>query len=105
MTRPFTWTCPQVGKFEPSLRCISHVNMVTIQHAKSLTRQLKGIQIIHNALVPGGPTIDINNIVDEDSSVNSTGRRNGPSALQLSPFSRRNVKRPSIVIEMSAAKT
>jgi hypothetical protein len=105
MIHPFTWTCPQVGKFEPSLRCISHVNMVTIQHAKSLTRQVKGIQIIRKAFVPGGPTKDIHNIIDEDSSVTSTGRRNGPSASQLSPFSRRNVKRPSIITAMSVAKT
>jgi hypothetical protein len=79
--------------------------MVTIQHAKSLTRQMKGIQIIHNAFVRGEPTKDIHNIIDEDSSVTSTGRRNGPSALQLSPFSRRNVKTPSIVIVMLVAET
>jgi hypothetical protein len=81
------------------------VNKVTIQHAKSLTRQLKGIQIIQKAFTLGQPTEDIHNIIDKDSSVTVTGRRNGPSALQLGPFSRQNVKRPSIVIEMLAATT
>ena len=79
--------------------------MATIEHAKLLTRQLKGIQIIYKASVHGGPTKDVHYIIDKDSSVTVTGRRNGPSALQLSPFSRRNVKRPSIVIVMWAAVT
>jgi hypothetical protein len=74
------WTWPHIVKFEPSLRCISHVNKVTIQHAEPLTRQLKGIQIIHTAFARV-PTKDVHNIIDKDSSMSDTGRRNGPSAL------------------------
>jgi hypothetical protein len=91
------WTWAHVVKFEPSLSCISHVNKVMVQHAKSLTRQLKANQIIQIGITRE-PTEDIHNIIDKDSSVTCTGRWNGPSTLQLSPFSRRNVKRPSVVI-------
>ena len=35
----------------------------------------------------------------------STARRNGPRALQLSPFSRRDVERPSVVIVILAITT
>ena len=66
---------------------------------------MKGIQIIHIVVVEGGPTKDVHNIIDKDSSETVTGRRNGPSALQLSPFSHRNVKRPSIIIAMLAVIT
>jgi hypothetical protein len=62
------WTWPHVVKFQPSLRWISNVNKVAVQHAKSLTRQLKGIQIIQNGFARE-PTKDIHNIVDKDSSM------------------------------------
>jgi hypothetical protein len=80
MTRPSKWTCPLVVEFEPSLCCILHVNKAAVQHAKSLTRQLKGIQVIEINCVRV-PAIDIHKIIDKDSSVTATGRRNGPSAL------------------------
>jgi hypothetical protein len=52
-------------KFEPSLRCISLVNKVTVQHAKSLTRQLKVNQIGFAR----EPTKDTHDIIDQDSSM------------------------------------
>src|ERR1700679_1053291 len=75
MSRPSRWTCPRVVKFEPSPRCISHVNKVAAQQAKSLTRQLKGIQFIQIG-VARGPTKDIHDIIDEERSMTGTGRRN-----------------------------
>jgi hypothetical protein len=80
MMPSFMWALPHVADIEPSLRCISHVNKVAAQHAKSLTRQLKGIQIIRIGYARE-PAKDIHNIIDEDSSMTMTGRRNGPSAL------------------------
>jgi hypothetical protein len=68
MIRLSVWTFPHVVKFEPPLRCISHVNKVVVQHAKSLTRQLKGIQIIQFGFARV-PTKDIHNIIDKDSSM------------------------------------
>ena len=72
-----------------------------VQHAETLTRQLKSSQIIQisTARIPAK---DIYNIVDKDSSMTGTGRRNGSNALQLSPFSCRNVERPCVVMVMSA---
>jgi hypothetical protein len=44
------------------------------RHAKSLTRQLEGGQIIQAVSVDTAPTKDIHNIVDEGSSMTLTGR-------------------------------
>jgi hypothetical protein len=55
------------------------VNKLAVQRAESLTRQMKGIQIIQIAFVRGEPTKDIHNIIDKDSSMICTGRRNRPS--------------------------
>ena len=80
MIRPSMGTWLHIMEFEPSLRCISNINKVAIQLAISLTRQLKGSQIIQNGITRE-PTEDIHNIIDKDSSMTCTGRRNGPSAL------------------------
>ena len=74
------WTWPDVVKFEPSLRCISHVNKVAVRHTESLTRQLEGIQITQKGFARES-TKDIHNTIDKDSSMISTGRGDGPSAL------------------------
>jgi hypothetical protein len=74
------WTWPRIVKFEPSLRCIPYVNKVAVQHAESLTRQLKGIQIIQRGFARS-PTKDVHSTIDKDSSMTGTGRRNGTSAL------------------------
>jgi hypothetical protein len=74
------WTLPHIVKFEPSLRCISHVSKVVVQHVKSLTRQLKANQIVQVGIARE-PTKNIHDTIDEDSSMTDTGRRNRPSAL------------------------
>ena len=48
---------------------ILHMNKVTAEHAKSLTRQVKGKQIIQISFVCAEPTKDIHNTIDNDSSV------------------------------------
>ena len=75
-----TWTWPHIVKFEPPLRCTSHVNKAVVQHVKSLTRQLKGNQIVQKGSARVS-TEDIHNIIDEDSSMTGTGRRNRPSTF------------------------
>jgi len=45
------------------------MNKVKDQHAKSLTRQPKGDQIIQIGFVRAEPTKDIHNIIDENSSM------------------------------------
>ena len=62
------------------LRFACEQNKVAARHATSLTRQLKGNQIIQTG-ISREPTKDIHNIIDEDSSMTRTGGRNGPSAF------------------------
>jgi hypothetical protein len=44
-----------------------HLNKVTIQHAKSLTRQVKANQIIQIDFVSAESAKDIHDIIDKDS--------------------------------------
>jgi hypothetical protein len=52
-----------------------------IKHAKWLTRQLEGGQVIQVGFVTTTPTKDIHNIVDNGNSMTFTMRRNASNTV------------------------